>query len=206
MQKDLTSVQEAFENLLFNTLGVPKTEGTEETPFRVTKMMLELFEGLYKDTSYLDNQMTLFSAPKKPNTVEIKGIPFYSVCEHHMLPFFGFVDITYTPKKFILGLSKFNRIVRYFSRKPQVQERLTQEIAEYIFNLLNPKDVKVVIRDCRHMCMEMRGVNQPSNTSTSVVLEAVSEISQPADESFTDFVESKQRINKLRGDINGIRR
>lgn len=202
MQKNLTSVQEAFENLLFNTLGVPKTEGTEETPFRVTKMILELFEGLYKDISYLDNQMTLFSAPKKPNTVEIKGIPFYSVCEHHMLPFFGFVDIIYTPRKYILGLSKFNRIVRYFSRKPQVQERLTQEVAQYIFDLVQPKDVKVILRDCRHMCMEMRGVNQPSNTSTEILLEAPNRLEDNASSLRCEVCKSKERINRIREDIN----
>lgn len=160
-----------FSHLLFHKLGIPETEGTEETPARIVKMLPTLFEGLYKDISYLNDQMTTFSTPTHPTPVEIKGIPFYSLCEHHMLPFFGFVDITYIPKDRILGLSKFNRIVRYFSRKPQVQENLTKEIAEYIFKLLDAERVEVVLRDCRHMCIEMRGVSQPSSTSTRSIFE-----------------------------------
>ena len=121
-----------------------------------------------------------------------------------MLPFFGFVDIVYTPRETILGLSKFNRIVKYFSRKPQVQERLTEEIAEYIFKVLQPENVKVVLRDCRHMCMEMRGVNQPSNTTTEILLESPSLISTP-EEFKKNIARSTANIDRIRGEINGSR-
>lgn len=194
-----------YADLLFNKLGVPETEGTEGTPARIAKMIPELFEGL-NDISYLNEQMTIFKAPKHSIPVEIKGIPFYSLCEHHMLPFFGFVDITYTPRKNILGLSKFNRIVKYFSRKPQVQERLTEEIAEYIFEIVQPENVKVVLRDCRHMCMEMRGVNQPSNTTTQALIESPSLIANCTPDGFNERVaRSRANIDRIRGDISGSR-
>ena len=193
-----------YADLLFNKLGIPETEGTEGTPARIAKMIPELFEGLYKDISYLNEQMTTFKAPRHSSPIEVKGIPFYSMCEHHMLPFFGFVDIVYTPRETILGLSKFNRIVKYFSRKPQVQERLTEEIAEYIFEVLQPENVKVVLRDCRHMCMEMRGVNQPSNTTTEILLESPSLISTP-EEFKKSIARSRANIDRIRGEINGSR-
>lgn len=150
---------------IMDILGIPLTDSTKETPKRVAKSLLTLFEGETTPLEELTKQMTLFKA-ESHNEVKVKDIPFYSMCEHHLLPFFGKVTITYVPNKEILGLSKFARVVKYFSRKAQVQERLTVEIGAYLVQILNPLSLRVDITDCRHMCMEMRGVESSSTTDT----------------------------------------
>jgi len=134
----------------------PEREGLKDTPERVANMCEEMFSGL---SLAKDDLVTTFSEPKSSgNIVEINGIPVRSVCEHHLLPFFGFAKIKYIPKNGkILGLSKFARIVDFFSRKPQVQENLTSEIADYLWEVLSPIGVEVSL-ECTHTCMNIRGV------------------------------------------------
>jgi len=144
----------------------PKREGLKDTPERVANMCEEIFSGL---ESPEENLITTFSEPKSSgNTVEILKIPVRSVCEHHLLPFFGFANIKYIPKNGkILGLSKFARIVDFLSRKPQVQENLTSEIADYLWKVLSPTYVEVSL-ECTHTCMTVRGVKtEDSITKTT---------------------------------------
>lgn len=134
----------------------PEREGLKDTPKRVANMCEEMFSGLGEPE---DNLVGTFSEPKSTGSiVEIGKIPVRSVCEHHLLPFFGFANIKYIPKNGkILGLSKFARIVDFLSRKPQVQENLTSEIVDYLWKILDPIGVEVGL-ECTHTCMTVRGV------------------------------------------------
>jgi len=145
----------------------PKRDGLMETPQRVADMYEEIF-GTEKSTvaTLLGKTHEL----EHDEMVIIKDIPFYSMCEHHIVPFFGTCDIAYIPQnKRIVGISKLVRLVDLFSKQLQVQERLTTEIAEAIMKYLNPKGAAVVVK-ARHMCIEMRGIKKPgTSTITSVV-------------------------------------
>jgi GTP cyclohydrolase I len=116
-------------------------------------MYVELFAGL---DSSREPRITLFENPGYRDILCLKRIPFFSLCSHHLLPIFGDISIAYIPGEKILGLSKFPRIVKYFASRPQVQEDLTKELADYLFEKVRAKGVLVLIR-ARHMCMEMRG-------------------------------------------------
>ena len=148
----------------------PNREGLKKTPNRVANMCEEIFGGLNKIP---DNIITTFKDDTYRNNtvIEIENIPVNSICEHHLLPFVGTATIKYIPKNgAILGLSKFLRIVNYFSSKPQMQERLTSEIAEFLFSKLEPKGVKVTL-ECEHLCMTMRGVkSRGAVTKTEVTI------------------------------------
>lgn len=142
-----------------------KRNGLIETPKRVSKMYSEIFSGYKTDMS---NISKTFDAEGYAGFVIVKDIDFFSTCEHHMVPFFGKIHIGYIPNDKIIGLSKFGRIVEAYSRRLQVQERLTDEIANYIENVLKPKGVIVVI-EAVHFCMVMRGIQKiNSRTVTSV--------------------------------------
>lgn len=130
----------------------PKREGLIETPRRVRKMLQEIITN-----ENPSQHIKLFKAPEKPQRVEIKNIPFYSLCEHHMLPFFGHVDIAYMPNKWVLGLSKFPRIISCFSHKLQMQEKMTEDIFNFLLKNLEPHGLYIKTR-ARHLCMEMRGI------------------------------------------------
>ncbi len=144
---------------LLEALGEdPNRNGLKETPKRVSQMYKELCLGLEKSP---DNLIKVFEEEKincqEKEIIEINDIPVYSICEHHLLPFIGTASIKYIPQNGkIMGLSKFARVVNYFSRKPQVQERLTAEIAKFLYEMLNPTGVQVTL-ECEHLCMVMRG-------------------------------------------------
>lgn len=143
-------------------------EGLEETPMRVAKMYEEIFSGLHDDPT---RHLKIFHEPAQNNElVIVRDIPLYSVCEHHLLPFIGTAHIAYIPRNgTIIGLSKFARIVDCFARRPQVQERLTSQIADFLFQHLNPYGVAVVI-EAEHLCMTMRGARAAgSKTQTSAL-------------------------------------
>ena len=143
----------------------PEREGLLKTPERVSKSMEFLTNGYDKNPSEI-LKSAMFSESYS-QMVLVKDIELYSLCEHHMLPFFGKAHIAYIPNGHIVGLSKIPRIVDVFSRRLQVQERLTDEIKDCIQEALNPKGVAVVI-EAQHLCMQMRGVQkQHSYTTTS---------------------------------------
>ena len=130
--------------------------GTLETPKRVANAYMEIFEGYEQD---LNKSMKIFKATYSEIIIS-KDIKFYSMCEHHILPFFGIVDIAYMPGEFLLGISKFARIVNYFAHRLNVQERMTHDIANFLMSSdLKPRGVMVIIKGT-HLCEIMRGVKQ----------------------------------------------
>jgi GTP cyclohydrolase I len=146
----------------------PKREGLLRTPHRVAKAWEFLTKGYNDDVRKVLNG-AIFTE-KYDEMVIVKGIDFFSMCEHHLLPFYGKVHVAYIPKGKIIGLSKVPRVVEVFSRRLQVQERMTQQIADTLFEILEPDGVAVVI-EARHLCMMMRGVEkQNSSATTSAML------------------------------------
>lgn len=136
-----------------------------DTPKRMARMYVdELLVGLNEPNF----KITTFDNPGYDQIIAEAGIPFYSLCAHHFLPFFGIVDIAYLPNERIIGLSKLDRIVKHFSRKPQIQESMTNEIADYIMDALKPKGTMVIVR-ARHLCKEMRGAKSNGTMITSAV-------------------------------------
>jgi GTP cyclohydrolase I len=142
----------------------PKREGLVRTPHRVARAYEFLTEGYRQDVEKILNG-AIFSE-QYSEMVIVKEIDFFSLCEHHMLPFFGRAHVAYIPNGKILGLSKIPRIVEVFSRRLQVQERLTQQIAQTLFDALSPDGVGVVV-EARHMCMMMRGVEKQNSVATT---------------------------------------
>ncbi|MDD5408510.1 MAG: GTP cyclohydrolase I FolE [Candidatus Omnitrophica bacterium] len=145
----------------------PSRKDLLETPRRVADMYEEIFSGIKQDP---EKELEVILEQKHHEIILLRGIPLYSVCEHHLLPFTGRVNIAYIPKNGrVTGLSKLARVVDVLSRRPQVQERLTTQIAEIIMRKLNPLGVMVVI-EAEHLCMSMRGVKKAGvMTVTSAV-------------------------------------
>lgn len=154
-------------------LGFEVTDSNANTPLRVAKMYCnELFKNRNNNNiEELNSRMKLFknNSPTSNNhPVTVRGIEFSSTCEHHWLPFMGVAEVSYIPSDTIIGLSKIPRVVKYFSQKPQLQENLTNEIGEYLFNLLNPKWIRVTLI-ATHTCVMCRGAE--SNCETETVYE-----------------------------------
>jgi GTP cyclohydrolase I len=149
----------------------PLREGLKETPKRVSKAMAQWFGGYEADIPGL---MKVFSdgAENCDQMVIVKDIPFYSHCEHHMAPIFGTATIAYIPNGKIVGLSKLSRVVDAFARRLQVQERLTNQIAQALVDNLNPRGVGVLIK-ARHLCMESRGICQQGHHTVTSSLHGV---------------------------------
>jgi len=137
----------------------PEDEGLAETPRRIADMYLELFQGLWQDPREVLNVMF---DENHDEMVILRDIPFYSMCEHHFLPFHGEAHVGYLPDGKIVGLSKLARAVEIFARRPQVQERLTSQIADCVEEVLGAKGVGVVIK-AEHLCMTARGVRKPGS-------------------------------------------
>jgi len=146
----------------------PKREGLVDTPRRVAEMYSELFSGLVMDPT---EELSVGYELGHREMVIVKDIPFYSMCEHHLLPFFGVVHIGYVPDITgrVVGISKLARVVEILARRPQIQERMTTQIADAIGEGLEPQGIAVVVQ-AEHMCMVMRGVKKPgSNIITSAL-------------------------------------
>ncbi len=145
----------------------PDREGLQDTPKRVARMYEEVFQGLHQDPK--EHFKTIFGEDHE-ELVLVKDIPFYSMCEHHLVPFFGKAHIGYLPKGGkVTGLSKLARAVEAVTKRPQLQERITSTIADSLVETLEPQGVMVII-EAEHMCMTMRGVKKPgSSTITSAV-------------------------------------
>lgn len=163
-EKKINSLSENYKNIIIN-LGEDITrEGLEKTPERVAKAMQYLTHGYDIDPNEIIKS-ALF-AEEHNHMVIVKDIELYSMCEHHMLPFFGKAHIAYIPNGHIVGLSKIPRVVEAFARRLQVQERLTDQIKDCLEETLNPKGVAVVI-EAKHMCMQMRGIQKQNSVTTT---------------------------------------
>ena len=159
--------------------------GTKDTPFRVAKMYDELLSGYTTNINKVLNN-ALFDV-QYDEMVVVKNIDFYSLCEHHMIPFYGTVSVGYLPKDKVIGLSKIPRLVDMFSKRLQVQERMTQEIAHAINDSISPKGVGVVVEG-KHLCASMRGVKKPNvMMSTSALLGVIKE-DHSSREEFLDHI------------------
>jgi GTP cyclohydrolase IA len=162
------STQELIRRLLVNLGEDPQREGLVRTPQRVEDALREMTQGQEQTVEEVVGQGVF--EEECSEMVLVKDIEFYSLCEHHLLPFYGRVHVAYIPDKKIIGLSKLPRIVDVFARRLQVQERMTVQIAQAIEKVLEPKGVGVVA-DAAHLCMMMRGVQkQNSSTMTSCLL------------------------------------
>ncbi|MHB1651254.1 MAG: GTP cyclohydrolase I FolE [Desulfitobacteriaceae bacterium] len=164
---DVAKIEEAVRMMLEAIGEDPEREGLLETPKRVARMYTEVFAGLYEDPS---EHLKIQFSEEHEEMVIVKDIPVYSMCEHHLVPFYGKAHVAYIPRKGkITGLSKLARVVEGYAKRPQLQERLTSQIADSIMKMLDPRGVLVVI-EAEHMCMTMRGVKKPgSKTLTSAV-------------------------------------
>jgi len=145
----------------------PDREGLIKTPQRVAKSLKFLTKGYSQDPKEILNQALFTSS--NDEMVVVRDIEFYSMCEHHLLPIIGRVHVAYIPDGKVVGLSKIPRVVEVFARRLQIQEQLTEQIADAILDSINPKGVAVVVH-ARHMCMEMRGVEKINSTTVSSAL------------------------------------
>ena len=152
--------------LLLEGIGEdPSREGLKETPERIARMYEEIFSGMEEKADvHLSKR---FHVSNNEMVLE-KDITFYSMCEHHLMPFFGKAHIAYIPNSEVVGLSKLARTVEVFAKRPQLQERLTAQIADAIMEQLNPLGVMVVI-EAEHMCMTMRGIKKPGSKTVTCV-------------------------------------
>jgi GTP cyclohydrolase I len=161
---DTPEVQAAVSRILRAVGEDPDREGLQRTPERVAHMYAELLSGYHTDPNAIVND-AIFEV-KYDEMVIIRDVEFYSLCEHHLLPFMGRVHVAYIPDGKVLGLSKIPRIVDLFARRLQVQERMTRQIADLIRDLLHPQGVAVVV-EALHLCMMMRGVQKHNARMTT---------------------------------------
>jgi GTP cyclohydrolase I len=156
---DRGRLQAAVTELLTGIGDDPEREGLRETPRRIADMYAEIFSGMHVDPA---DFLKVTFAVAHDEMVILRNVPFYSMCEHHLLPFHGEAHVGYVPDGRIVGISKLARVVETCARRPQVQEALTSQVAETIMKGLNPDGVAVVI-DAEHLCMTMRGVQKPGS-------------------------------------------
>jgi GTP cyclohydrolase I len=164
---DKKKIEKAIREILEAIGEDPKRKDLKDTPSRVAEMYEEIFSGIKMDP---EKELEVILDQKHHEIILLKGIPLYSICEHHLIPFIGRVHIAYIPKHGrVTGLSKLVRVVEVLSRRPQVQERVTTQIAEIVMSKLKPMGVMVVI-EAEHLCMSFRGIKKPGIlTVTSAV-------------------------------------
>jgi GTP cyclohydrolase I len=169
---DKPRIEKAIREILLALGENPDREGLKDTPKRVAKMYEEVFSGLETDPKDL---VTIFETEGHEEMVILKDIPFYSMCEHHLLPFYGKAHVAYAPKKDrLVGLSKLARIVETISRRPQLQERITTLVADTIMKSLKPYGALVIV-EAEHLCMTMRGVKKPGARMTTSAVRGIFE-------------------------------
>ncbi len=165
---DQAKIEQGVRLILEGVGEDPDREGLLETPARVARMYQEILSGLGQDPAYLFEKK--FNEGHQEMVI-VHDIPVYSLCEHHLVPFYGVAHVAYLPNPagYICGISKLARLVELFAHRPQVQERLTSQVADTLVHELEPEGVLVVM-ECEHLCMSMRGVKKPgSKTTTSAV-------------------------------------
>jgi GTP cyclohydrolase I len=168
-QVDLPRIERAVREILAAVGENPDREGLLETPARVARMYAELFSGLHEDARV---HLKKFFSEKYDEVVLVRDISFNSMCEHHLLPFMGKAHIGYLPGGRVLGLSKLARVVEVVSKRPQVQERMTEEIANLLVEELDAKGVAVVI-EATHSCMTIRGIRKPGSICVTSAMKGI---------------------------------
>ena len=166
---DLQRIEAAVREILISVGEDPEREGLKDTPSRVARMYAELFKGTRENPSQHTGR--IFHEDYS-EIVVLKDIPFSSTCEHHLMPFIGKAHLAYLPDGSLIGLSKLARIVDCFAKRPQIQERMTVEIADFLMESLNPKGVAVVI-EASHSCMTVRGVRKPGSSMVTSALRGI---------------------------------
>jgi GTP cyclohydrolase I len=166
---DLKRIEKAVREILAAVGEDPDRDGLLETPARVARMYAELFTGLREDPR---QHLKKFFVEKYDEVVLVKDISFNSVCEHHLLPFMGVAHIGYLPNGRVIGLSKLARVVEVVSRRPQVQERMTETIADLLVSELDAKGVAVVV-EATHTCMTIRGIRRPGSLCVTSAMRGI---------------------------------
>jgi GTP cyclohydrolase IA len=155
-----------------------------ETDLRVAKMYLEMFQGLAEGA---EPRVTTFPNDEGYSHMVMETqLPFYSMCAHHLVPFYGHAHIAYVPRERILGLSKFSRILEFYAKRPQLQERLTEQVVTFLEEKLQPQGAMVVI-EARHLCVEMRGVKKPGAVTVTSAIRGIFH-QKPVREEFLDLL------------------
>lgn len=177
--QDKFDKQEIIENAVTEILKAigenPNRESLIHTPSRVYRMYQELFSGINKDPK---DEITITYTENHDEIILVRDISFYSICEHHLIPFFGVAHVAYLPKNGIItGLSKLARVVDIAAKRPQLQERMTTQIANALIEKLDPMGVAVVI-EAEHLCMSMRGIKKPGSKTVTSVLKGIFQTNQ----------------------------
>lgn len=169
---DKAKIERAVRDILEAIGEDPDRDGLLDTPKRVANLYAEVFSGLEGEYD-VNGEVRTFDVPGSDEMILVGDIPFYSMCEHHLVPFFGKAHIVYIPKGGkVIGLSKVARILEHQAKRPQVQERLTTEVANIIDEAVHPYGVAVVI-EAEHMCMTMRGVKKPGSMTVTSALRGI---------------------------------
>jgi len=166
---DTERISKAVREILVAVGEDVEREGIKGTPMRVAEMYAELLSGMGEDPK--QHLKSVFSE-KYDEIVLLRDVPFYSICEHHLMPFIGSAHVAYLPSGLVLGVSKLARVVDCFARRLQVQERLTDQIADFIMDSLKPKGVAVVL-EASHSCMTIRGIKKPGSVMVTSSLRGI---------------------------------
>jgi GTP cyclohydrolase I len=166
---DLPRIQRAVREILAAVGEDPDREGLLETPARVSRMYAELFSGLHEDPR---EHVQKFFSEEYDELVLVRDISFNSMCEHHLLPFMGVAHVGYIPDGKVIGLSKLARVVEVVSKRPQVQERMTEQVANLLIEELNVKGVAVVV-EATHTCMTIRGIRKPGSLCVTSAMKGI---------------------------------
>jgi len=166
---DRPRIAAAVREILLAVGEDPDREGLRETPERIARMYEEMFSGLHKDAA---DVLKKTFVEKYDEMVLVKDITFDSICEHHLLPFFGKAHIAYIPNGKIVGLSKLARVVEIVARRPQVQERMTEELADLVMNELDAQGAGVIL-EASHTCMSIRGIRKPGSVCTTSAMRGI---------------------------------
>ncbi|HDR4419502.1 TPA: GTP cyclohydrolase I FolE [Bacillus cereus] len=185
---NLEQIEHAVRLILEAIGDDPNREGVLDTPKRVAKMYAEVFSGMHEDPK--EHLHKVFGEDHE-ELVLVKDIPFYSMCEHHLVPFYGVAHVAYIPQGGkVTGLSKLARTVDTIARRPQLQERITSTVANSIMEVLEPHGVMVVV-EAEHMCMTMRGVKKPGAKTVTTAVRGVLENDAAARSEILSFIKSK---------------
>jgi len=184
---DKAKIEKAVASIIEAIGEDPKREGMVGTPRRIAEMYAEVFAGIYEDPK---EELRVGFEEGHQEMVILKDIPFYSMCEHHFLPFYGLAHVGYIPNGRVVGASKIGRVVEILAKRPQLQERLTTQIANTIVAVLEPKGVAVVIQ-AEHLCMTMRGVRKPGSNIVTSAMRGLFQKSPLTRSEFLSLVQSK---------------